>query len=187
MKKLVIAGVGAAALGLSVMPMVGVFAAGNGSSSVVDTIKVNLSSACTFSTGNSGVTEDTTYTATSATNGSLAVFSNASHKFNVVCNDPDGYKVTATATDLKGTNPSNVFSYTNGELSGADGLWKATVTAGTHDAPTTSAIAGNGGTIVTLGHDTAGSDFTVNYSVWVGTSAIADLYEGTMPYQLSAL
>lgn len=188
MKKLAIAG---ASLALAAMPVVGVLA--DDDLQVVDTIQITVGATCSFNTNNSSSMSDTTYSAT-VENGAEASFNNSgTHKFNVSCNDSDGWTVTATPTALAGTAASGnasipfVLASTYGTTpSGTDGKWTATIVAGT-GSPTVNAFGTNATVVATKTASTDNADFTVTYKAYVGTATPADTYTGTMTYVLGQL
>ena len=183
MKKLAIAG---ASLALAAMPVVGVFAVDD--LQVVDTIQLTINSTCSFNTHSSASSTDTSYSA-SVLNGEEATFSPATHKFNVSCNDNDGWKVTATPTALTGTTVSTTIpfvasaDYTN---SGSTGMWSADVVVGA-GAATITPFGTSATVIATKTASTNDADFTVTYKAYVGTTTPADVYTGTMTYDLAQL
>ena len=196
MKKTLIAGAGVAALAMAALPFAGVMA--DDDKTVVDTITVTVSPTCTFDNGQSSSSADTGYSATVA-NGAEAAFNNSgAHKFNVTCNDNEGYSVTATPTNLVGTKPTgenvtkNNIPYTTSYIaSGTAGMWSAVVTSSDAHTPTLTtpvpAIDAQSHVIVTDSGPTNGTTFTVTYSAYVGTETPADVYTGTMTYGLSEL
>ncbi len=187
MKKSIIAA-GAASIALAAMPIMGVFAEDDTSST--DTIQVTVSPSCTFSQGGG----DATYSAT-GTNASGVVnpANNSSnvHTFTVFCNNNTGYKVSATATALN-TNPaiSANFAYAATlPSSGTTGAWHATVA--TEDTGLTAAQLTAGDTATDIitkagASDADGEDFTVTYSAYIGTATPAGTYSGTIAYTLAA-
>ena len=200
MKKSIIAA-GAASAVLAAMPVLGVFADTTG---ITDTIEITVEATCTFNTGDSSVASDTTYSDTVA-NGAIAQLSNGSaHKFNVFCNDTDGWKVTAgTPNNLTppaaSTTNSHVITYQASALPAAnaatEGAWIATVSgagvsaelSGITTVSNVNYIATTGGIIAQEGASTDGSSFTVTYGAYVGTETAADTYTGTIGYTLAAL
>lgn len=188
MKKLAIAG---ASLVLAAMPVLGVFAADD--KEVVDTITVTVNATCSFDNGQSSSAADTAYTATVANGAEAAFNASGAHKFNVTCNNNDGYQVTATPTNLVGeTVSTNNIPYTTSySASGTAGMWSATVTSddvtGAGLVSPVPAIDAQSHVIITEAGPTDGSSFTVTYAAYVGTETPADVYEGTMTYGLSEL
>lgn len=190
MKKKMIAA-GAASLALAAMPVVGVFAVDD--TDVVDTIIVTVDATCSFNAGQSSSAADTQYSAT-VPNGAEATFNNSgAHKFNVTCNDNDGYAVTATPTNLIGNavSTNNIPYTTSYSASGTDGMWSATVTSsdvtGAGLVSPVPDIDAQSHVIITEDGPTENSSFTVTYAAYVGTETPADTYQGTMTYGLSAL
>ena len=189
MKKKLIAA-SAASLAVAAMPMVGVL--------------LTVEATCSFNTGDSSVASATTYSAT-VENGAIASLSNSSsHKFNVFCNDTDGWKVTAGKPNnltppAEHTTNGHVITYQASALPAAnaatEGAWIATVSgngvsaelSGITTASTVNYIATDGGIIAQEGASTDGSSFTVTYGAYVGTETAADTYTGTIGYTLAAL
>ena len=191
MKKSLIAGAGVAALAMAAVPFAGVFAVDD--TEVVDTITVTINATCSFDNGQSSSAADTAYTATVANGAEAAFNASGAHKFNVTCNNNDGYEVTATPTNLVGeTVSTNNIPYTTSySASGTAGMWSAAVTSsdvtGSGLTSPVPAIDAQSHVIITEAGPTDGSSFTVTYSAYVGTETPADTYEGTMTYGLSAL
>lgn len=185
MKKSLIAA-GAASVALAAMPVVGVFAVDD--KQVVDTIELTVNATCSFNTNSSASSSDTEYAATVA-NGAEAAFGTATHKFNVTCNDNEGWKVTATPTVLTGAAKSNTLPFvtsTNYSASGSTGMWSADIANGAGGATVTP--FGDTATIIaTKAASTDNADFTVTYKAYVGTTTPADVYTGTMTYDLAEL
>ena len=187
MKKSIIAGASVVALAGAVMPMAGVFAADI--TEITDTIRLTVEATCSFNTNGGASASPITYAATVA-NGEEAAFTSATHKFNVTCNDNDGWKVTATPTALTGTAVSaNTIPFVvsaNYVTTGKTGNWSADIEAGSGGA--TVAPFGTNATIVaTKTSSTDNADFTVTYKAYVGTETPADTYTGTMYYLLQQL
>lgn len=185
MKKLAIAG---ASLALAAMPVLGVFAEDDTSST--DTIQVTVSPSCTFSQGGG----DATYSATGTNASGVVNPSNNSsnvHTFTVFCNDNDGYKVSATAQALNQSTPITAnFAYVASLPStGTTGAWHATIA--TEDTGLTAAQLPNGGAATDIitkagASDADGEDFTATYTAYIGTATPAGTYSGTIAYTLAA-
>ena len=202
MKRLAIAG---ASLALAAMPVVGVFAADGDILNITDTIQLTVNATCTFNTDDSAVATNTTYSATVA-NGAVASLSNGSaHKFNVFCNDTDGWKVTAGVPNnltppAASTTNNHVIAYQDTAIPAAasgtkEGAWTATVSgsftsaelSGINTVSNVNYIDDEGGIIATEASSTDASTFTVTYAAYVGTETAADTYTGTIGYTLAAL
>ena len=207
MKKLAIAG---ASVALAAMPVMGVFA--TDITSITDTLQITVEATCTFNTADSSVASNTTYSDTVA-NGGVASFNSGAntHKFNVFCNDTDGWKVTAGAPNdltppatLPGTETPNTntheITYQDTAIPAAasgtkEGAWTATVTgsftsaelSGINTVSNVNYIDAEGGIIATEDSSTDASTFTVSYAAYVGTETAADTYTGTIGYTLAAL
>ena len=189
MKKLAIAGASVAALAGVVAPVAGVFA--DDIKNIEDTITVSIDPTCSFGT-NSGAASasNESYSAT-VLNGAEAAFNDSGvHNFYVVCNDTEGYTVSATPTALTGLLPAtgtkNSIPYTTTySASGTAGMWTATVASSdSHNPTVVTPVPAAGGVIVTDGK-TAGTAFAVTYKAYVGTETPADTYTGTMTYVLA--
>lgn len=199
MKKKLIAG--AASVALAAMPVMGVFAAAGDVTSSTDTLEIKVDPTCSFTTGNQGeTTASQTFTDT-VLNGKKAAFkvsgnAKSTHKFNVVCNDNDGWKVTAAGQDLSGTGtnahkitmvaaavPAADSGTTEGQWSGA--LSGTGVISGGYIPLPTEQVAAP--VIATESASTDSSAFTVTYDAYVGTETAADTYTGQVSYSLSAL
>ena len=198
MKKALIAG--AASTVLAAMPVLGVFATTTGGP-FTDTIDVTIENACTFSRGatahvngdgtpaNGAWGTDTTADKLS---GSLAAGGIDSHfgssNFNVVCNNKNGWKVTAAATALTGltTTSENI---PLGTPAADTAAWNYTSSSsdenitGTGTFSTASQIVAQ--SAVTT--PTAGRNFSVEYAVSVDHVLSAQTYEGTIEYTFAQL
>ena len=183
MKKSLIAGAGIAALGLAVVPFAGVFAEGDPTVSVTDTVKVTVNEACTFNVGGTSLTSSATVDA-----GSETTFENAKHAFTIKCNSKS-YAVTAIASDLTyqttgdETAPTthNKFSYTNAYTgSGVDGVWTTTLTGGD-----TGAAIKTASSTIKSGDATVSDSFSVAYKAYAGTEQTKGTYQGTVIYTLT--
>lgn len=198
MKKKLIAG--AASVALAAMPVVGVFAADVTTST--DTLEIKVDPTCSFTTGNQGETQTSQTFTDTVLNGKKAAFkvsgsAKTVHKFNVVCNDNDGWKVTAAGQDLSGATQTNNHKIsmvaaavpaadsgtTEGQWSGA--LSGTGVISGGYIPLPTQEIAAP--VIATESASTDSSAFTVTYDAYVGTETAADTYTGQVSYSLSAL
>lgn len=196
MKKLAIA---ASSVALAAMPVVGVFAADVTGST--DTLEIKVDPTCSFTTGNQGETTAAQTFTDTVLNGKKAAFkvggnAKTTHKFNVVCNDNDGWKVTAAGQDLSGTGTNAhkitmvagaVYAADSGQ---AEGQWSGAlsgtgvIAGGYIPLPTQETAAP---IIATESASTDSSAFTVTYDAYVGTETAADTYTGTVTYSLSAL
>lgn len=197
MKKMLIA-TGVASLAVAAMPVVGVFADVTGST---DTLEIKVNPTCSFTTGNQGETTAAQTFTDTVLNGQKAAFkvgenAKSTHKFNVVCNDNDGWKVTAAGNDLSGAAGNNhritmvagaVYAAGSGQ---AEGQWSGAlsgtgvISGGYIPLPTEGVAAP---VIATESASTASSAFTVTYDAYVGTQTAADTYTGTVTYSLSVL
>lgn len=183
----IIAGV-VAGLGIAALPL-GVFALDD--TEVVDTIKITVEPTCSFVSG-TGSAADTEYAATVA-NGATASFNNSGlHTFEIVCNNNDGWSVSASAMSALAGKKSASDSTANGDeipyivtalpSTGVEGKWTATVTNGS-----VSVIPVAGGVIATEAAATDSTTFGVTYGAYVGTETAAGLYTGTVTYTLTTL
>ena len=130
MKKSIIAA-GAASVALAAMPIMGVFAVGNGGT-ITDRINASVTTSCSFARqatphGNVGTWTTTdephSLNATALTLGEQNTL--GSSKFTITCNDDDGYQVTIAADNLAidGGNGSMTYSKTTTPGSGTAGTW----------------------------------------------------------------
>ncbi|MBR2709833.1 hypothetical protein IKE72_02010 [Candidatus Saccharibacteria bacterium] len=177
--------------------MAGVFAASTDITTSTDTLQIVVEATCSFTDGHGGEITGHTYEDT-VTNGENADFqvsgsAKSDHTFNVVCNDDDGWKVTAVGSDLEGQVATNdhVIEMVASALdnTSTEGQWNAALSgdAATGDympVPTTQTPAP---IIATGGTSTAASTFTVTYAAYVGTETAADTYNGDITYQLDVL
>ena len=184
MKKLAIV---ASSVALAAMPVLGVFAEDDTSST--DTIQVTVSPSCTFSQGGGDATYSVTGTNTSGTVQPKNNNTNV-HSFTVFCNNNTGYKVSATATALNQSPAISAnFAYAATLPSGTTGAWHAEVA--TEDTGLTAAQLPAGGAATDIitkagASDADGEIFTVAYSAWIGTATPAGTYSGTIGYTLAA-
>ena len=197
MKKLAIAG---ASLALAAMPVASVFATTTGGP-FTDTLDVTIDNACTFSRGaephangdgtpaNGAWGTDTSADKLSGNLAAGGIDSNfGSSNFNVVCNNKNGWKVTAAAEALTGltTTSENI---PLGTPTADTAAWNYTSSStdsnitGTGTFSTASQIVAQ--SAVTT--PTAGRNFTVTYAVSVDHELSAQTYEGTIVYTFAQL
>ena len=168
MKKLVIAGISSF---LAVVPVMGAFAADP--AAVTDTINITVDETCTFTrtTGN-GI-----YNATMAVNALNP--SVGSSTFTAICNNQDGFSVSATPTAISGDGEAITYSATT--PAAGDGTWTATKTnvAGN--------IAATDGVLMESSGPTpaAGQTETVTYKVSTRNNQAKGDYQGTIEYALT--
>jgi len=165
MKKLVIAGISSL---LAVVPVMGAFAADP--AAVTDTINITVDETCTFTrtTGN-GI-----YNATLAVNAVNP--SVGSSTFTAICNNDDGFSVSATPTAISGTGEAITYSTTT--PTAGSGTWTATKTN----------VAGNvDGVLMSSNNPTpaAGQTETVTYKVSTRNNQAKGDYQGTIEYALT--
>ena len=169
MKKTLIAG--AASLALAAMPVVGVFAADP--AAIEDSITITVSETCTFerTTGNGS------YTATMAVNALNA--SVGSSVFTAICNNANGFSVSATPTSLSGTGEAITYSATT--PTAGSGTWTATKTT------VAGNIAAADGVLMTSAGVTAaaGQTETVTYKVSTRNNQAQGDYTGSIEYALT--
>lgn len=199
MKKTLIATAGVAAFAAAVVPAA-VFADSTGGP-FTDTIDVTIDNACTFSRGATPHADGDgtpangawgTDTSADKLSGNLAaggIDSNfGSSNFNVVCNNHNGWKVTAAAIALTGltTTSENI---PLGTPAADTAAWNYT------SSSTDSAITGTG-TFSTASQivaqsavttPTAGRNFSVSYAVSVDHELSAQTYEGKIVYTFAQL
>ena len=193
MKKSIIAA-GAASVALAAMPIVGAFAVGN-NGTLTDVININIADTCAFTrqttahpsgtwtTDTADTTKDilTAQTLTLNTEASLG-----GSAFTVVCNDPDGYQVTATKPSLdkpaSGTDSAASMTY-NDSTTGIAGTWRFE----SNGAGATLGNGSGGNIALTEATTTAGSNFTVTYYAYPGASQAAGTYSGTVVYTFAQL
>ena len=175
----------AAGLGMAGMGLVSEGMAMADTTSVTDTLSVNVLLSCTFSgTGNK------TYTGSADNGTEVNDFDDSGvHEFNLFCNDRNGYTVTATPYDLKATGIDEVISYTdNYTHTGTSGMWTAAIASNTEGVTATPVVPAGGGTIISADSNTpaGGTTFTATYNAYVGTDTPAGTYAGTIVYTLIA-
>ncbi len=182
MKKSLIAGASALALGMAVIPAAGVFAADI--TTMTDEITVTISGSCTF---NAGGTE---YTKAMEANKLETVGTTA---MKVTCNNAKGYAVTGTFTDLTGpekkTTGNEKITYSTTAATAGSGTWSATVTptVGGVAQDATQPAASNGAIISsTTMTPAAGDSASIVYKVGTTNNQAAGSYEGTATYTLTA-
>lgn len=202
MKKSLIAA-GAASVALAAMPIVGAFAVGN-NGTLTDRIQTTIGDTCKFVRGADATlpspaasshpsgtwTTDTTdntidiLTAQTITLNSETAL--GSSLFTVICNDVDGYQVTATTPDLvkpaTATEAAAQMDYLD-SATGAAGKWRFSSNG-------TGATIGNGsGGDIALKETatTTGTDFTVTYYAYPGASQAAGTYSADVVYTFAQL
>ena len=202
MKKSIIAGASVLAMAGALMPMAGVFAASTDVTTAADTLQIVVEPTCSFTTDNGGeIATRQTFTDT-VLNGKKAAFkvggsAKTIHTFNVVCNDKDGWQVTAGGGNMTGTDAQNAHviemvaaavpaadsGVTEGQWSGAlsgDGVIAGGyIPVATTQAPTP--------VIATESASTDSSTFVVTYDAYVGTETAADTYTRIVNYTLTNL
>ena len=204
----IVAGV-VAGLGLAALPL-GAFAV-TPVADVEDTVEIIVDPACSINdvitldaarTG--GETEDDRTFSDTVVNGGTAAFEdangNSSHQFTIVCNNDDGWQVSASGpTNLSGASGNaHVITYQAAALpasASTEGVWNAIVSGapvsaeldGITTVSNVNYIATSGGVIATEAASTDGSTFSVTYGAVVGTETAADTYTGTVTYTLATL
>ena len=197
MKKALIAG--AASVALAAMPVVGVFAAPGTDNTLTDTLTITNRVSCNMtSTHTAGTAAESTTPQWSAAAGSAILtaeivtgteYSNiGSTTFNVVCNDTDGWKVSASYGVLTGTDEND--EITNGALNASTSKYTAVPTAveGTATGESTGNTLGNANATDVFISDHAavgtGASFKMVYGVRVNTDVKAQSYTGNIAYTL---
>ncbi|MBR3248736.1 hypothetical protein IKF89_01765 [Candidatus Saccharibacteria bacterium] len=193
MKKSIIAGAGAAAFGLAVIPFAGV-SASTQTITITDTIQPTVSTACEFtrtgeaySTAQTGVsnvawsdatgTNTGTYSAT-ITPGSLAILGTS--EFTGYCNATNGFSVTVAAPNL--TKGEDTIQLSTAQLSAGDEGYTVYRTTGT------AAYLANGGTLMSANAATTSTSAvtaSVQYTVGTATTTEAGTYSGNVVYTFS--
>ena len=111
-----------------------------------------------------------------------------SSKFNVVCNDTKGYKVTLDATDLVSTTKADdkiVLDTKAAAAEATSSYW--TISSSVANAGSAGFVA-DGGTVATgAATKNAGDDFTITYGVAIKDGQPAGTYEGYAEYTLAVL
>ena len=201
------ASLGLAALGFAMLPVAGVFAeTGDGTMTFQETITATIENACglytayTDSGTNTPVAGPHAYSKTMI-NGELwnseTSGTTLGATYIVVCNDNDGWKVTAVGSgadsnhvdQMKATGSSaNIASGTATSGTAANWAFKIKAVAGTgvstnkgsyHAVPTSAED------VVTGASSTDGTaTFTTGYQVYIGTATPADTYTGKVTYNL---
>lgn len=193
MKKSIIAA-GAASVALAAMPIVSTFAVGN-NGTFTDVINTTIGDTCAFTrqttshpagTWTTDSADETKDILTAQTISLGAEATLGSSAFTVVCNDPDGYQVTATTPDL--VKPADAagaaaqMDYLD-STTGAAGKWR-------FSSDGAGATLGNGSAgdiALKETATTAGSNFTVTYYAYPGASQAAGTYSGTVVYTFAQL
>ena len=201
------ASLGLAALGFAMLPVAGVFAeTGDGTMTFQETVAATIENACglytayTDSETNTPVAGPYAYSKTMI-NGELwnseTSGTTLGATYIVVCNDNDGWKVTAVGSgadsnhvdQMKATGSSaNIASGTATSGTAANWAFKIKAVAGTgvstnkgsyHAVPTSAED------VVTGTSSTDGTaTFTTGYQVYIGTATPADTYTGKVTYNL---
>ncbi len=195
------------ALGLAALPVAGVFAASSGGP-FTDTLSVTISNACTFARGSTahakgttggtsatdtGTWSDDTLSGTIAAGTAWSDFGTSN--FNVVCNNAEGWKVTASSTTsfelVGGTTTSEKIGL--GTVGDDTAAWS--YTPSTSDSDVTAGTA-NGAKASTPDYVVAqstktttasGRDFSVKYGVSVNHTLSDQSYTGTITYTFAQL
>lgn len=193
MKKSIIAA-SAASLALAAMPIVGAFAVGDGGS-IIDTIQTTVAETCNFTRqttkhGSAGAwTTDTTdgskeiLTAATITIGSEQTL--GSSKFNVVCNDHDGYQVTMSTPNLAlpSTQTQNhTWAYLGGASAPASpsaSYWRVGTTG---DGAVLAPESGNPVVVSQKASSEDSKDFEVTYFAYAIATQDAGTYSADVTY-----
>ncbi len=186
MKKLAIAG---ASLALAAMPVVGVFAATDGS--FIDNINVNVAGGCTMGQNNSGSTTavDRTFEA-SIVNGTSEVLSGteggaAAPSLIVQCNttSASSFNITAKATN-GGALKSGSETIPSGNVFSGDNSAFAYSLDGSNWLPVPTETAGK---VVKSGSASSSTPATFNpsYKVYVSLGQASGTYTGSVTYTLA--
>lgn len=214
MKKIKIAALGAAALGLAAVPAAGVVFAADGDQtmSVTETIAATVSPTCGLydaytdkDTNTPAVAKNFSKTMTNGETWNLESDSTFGKTYIVVCNDEGGWDVTAKGSgsasggvDKMKPSTKTTEIATGTGTTGAAGSWAfkiAAVTPGTGDGATTSIVGSYGSysavpteakTVVTNPKATdKAATFKTGYQVYIGTETPADTYTGQVTYTLA--
>ena len=171
MKKLALAAAGVVSLGLACIPMMGTHA---DTASVADTISLNLTDSCaidrTYGNGE--------YEATVSPGGISHNFGRST--FEVTCNIPNTFEVTAEFTDLAIEGGDGTIAYSAANPDGINSSWVAAV----GDAANTTEILANGDNLMASTTATGSASATVKYSVGAGTTQASGTYSGQATYTL---
>lgn len=213
MKKLKIAALGVAALGFAAAPAGLTFAANeypdttSGPTAYTDTVEVTINKSCLFGRGtaydfgetafegdhHAGKTDVSSWGTGDVLSGSIdaggVVEGYGSSNFTVVCNNEDGWQVTALAEALTGktTGEENIPLGTPGADVAA---WNAV--SASEDADVDAGITVDGDTEVVVASsekttETAGRTFTMTYNVSVDHELSAQTYSGQITYTFAQL
>lgn len=184
MKKTIIAG--AASAVLAAMPVMGVFAAVENPSNIVDYLNVTITESCAWTrtlTNGSGVTlsGDNTLGATMTAGQEIETFGTST--LNVKCNHSTGYAIKATMTGLKGQNSSSDDTANGDSIDYAstlaEGKWTATYN-GTGITSGTPFVTTDGASDMV-----DGTNYVVTYGVHTKNNQKAGYYKGTVTYELT--
>ena len=199
MKKSLIAGAGLAAFGFAGLPFMGAFA---DVTSKTDTIDVILGTTCTINsyTHDTGTAaEHSSSTATSWSSDTLTAYAVAgaaytnigATNFNIVCNNKNGWNVSASASALTGQTTA-AETIPVGTVAANTTGWSYTpsttdtdhITAGSaNDTPVATSKLKTGEASHATGND--GRSFKVQYAVSTGNDVSAQTYEGSIAYTLN--
>ena len=171
MKKQLIAG--AASLALAAMPVVGAFAADP--AEVVDTLTVTVDESCTFDHDGTGGS----YTKAMEPGALDPAFATSS--FKAMCNNGNGYTVSAVFTSLAHTgNAGTAITYSAEDPVANGGTWTAQIEGGTN-------IAANDGVLMNTNTQdpVGGTTATVIYKVSLNADQAQGTYRGTATYTLT--
>ncbi len=205
MKKSLIAGASVAALGLAVVPFAGVFAADKLTATMTDKLTVTVQPTCLFTQSKTKTTTDWVadagneeYTAKLGINEKIDNVGTTNMR--VICNDAQGYSVTATSiTDLTHQNSTDKIAYNNAAVEAGTSSWSAyrfNATAGTTDPYYISKETGNtNNTVLSSTKPTnstitdgkiAGDTVDIKYGVATSANQAAGTYTGSITYTLTA-
>ena len=189
MKKTLIAGAGVAALGLAVLPVLGVFA------DVTDTVTVTINGSCSVGSTTSTTGSGKTLSATMA-NSELKSWDadgTVGGTIKVSCNDASGWNVKAvgssTGSDKTVMVPSGSGTpiATGTATSGDTSNWafKVSGTGTVTSYQSFSAVPRTATKVAS--NDSSVSEGTINtgYQVWISASQEADTYTGMVTYTVA--
>lgn len=199
MKKTIVAGVAASAV-LAAMPVLGVFA--EDITTQTDTVVVTIDPTCTFKTENGISHANGNGTAGPGTwsgqtlSGKLTAGTSTddygSTSMTVVCNNSDGWEVTAKTTALSGATSGKSIAWNAAHSDSVSGVsWSVSQAADNGLAiPEGKQGSADGASVAKLENKTtgnAGKTFKVTYGVGIADGQDADTYTGSILYTLAEL
>ena len=168
-KSIKIASLGVAALGFAAMPVAGVFASDN--VDLTDTVTVTIGDNCSFTKATSGdFTADMTVT-------DLEEFGTNASTYKVICNNSDGYTVTASFDGMTSNDTEDTIPYSTSNPAAGTSAWGAYIDSGSTPVASSATVKQSSAATTS-----AGETFVAKYKVSTDNIQEQGTYSGTATY-----